>query len=508
MIDASIPLQSRGPELQNPLQILSQLNQVKAQQQQAAEAPLRMQQLQTQNQEGQLQLQQAQQAQGDQQAFRDLAQDPSNKGKSFGDLADVLLQKGSISPAGYAAAKKADLETRTSLAKLDETTLTNQKAAHTATQELYNNVMNLPDDQLAANWPSIAQQYDAIPGNQKQPLDPNKPLTKQQLAQFGPALSMGNAYFDQELERRKKQTELQQTQGKTDPTSPLYAPTKESIALGVAPGAAQIQANEVTQAGKKAGAEESARLPGEMALARQRQALSQGDPSAAAALLVNGDATLSELKARGATPDFIANTLKAAHQLSNGQYNAQAADAQFQVAKSPTNVAFFGSAKSLTDPGGTLDQLAKVGKTLPSNQIPAFNSIADWTKAAIGSGPLAKYASVVLGVADDYAKVMGGGQGSDTSRQQALDIIKRNASPEGRAAAIEGIRGTVGSQVKSRIGSNPVLGRMYGDADSAPAQAAPQTHSFSLGAWQKANPQGDPKAAAAAAQAAGYQVTQ
>lgn len=250
-------------------------------------------------------------------------------------------------------------------------------------------------------------------------------------------------------------------------------------------------------------------MPGEMALARQKQALSQGDPSAAAALLVNGDATLSELKARGATPEFIANTLTAAHQLSGGKYNAQAADAQFQVAKSPANVAFFGSAKSLTDKGGTLDQLAAAAKDIPGGLIPALNSIGDWEKAATGSGPIAKYAALALGVADDYSKVMGGGQGSDSSRSQALNLVGAKQSPAQRAASIAGIRGAVSSQTNSRVGTNPVLKRMYGDADSAaPAQAAPQTHSFSLGAWQKANPQGDPKAAAAAAQAAGYQVTQ
>jgi hypothetical protein len=233
--------------------------------------------------------------------------------------------------------------------------------------------------------------------------------------------------------------------------------------MGTAPGAQQIQQGEVKQAAAKAGAEESARMPGEMALARQRQALSQGDPNAAAQLLVNGDATLSELKSRGATPEFIANTLNAAHQLSGGQYNAQSADAQYSVAKSPANVAFFGSAKSLTDKGGTLDQLAQAAKTIPSNQIPAFNSIADWEKAATGSGPLAKYASLALGVADDYSKVMGGGQGSDTSRLQALNLVGAKMSPEQRAGSIEGIRGAVGSQLGSRIGQNPVLQRMYGD---------------------------------------------
>lgn len=275
------------------------------------------------------------------------------------------------------------------------------------------------------------------------------------------------------------QTEKSKLDASMNPQSSLYAPSQAAVALGTASGAAAIQAGEVRQAAAKAGAEESARMPGEMALERQRQALSQGDPNAAAQLLVNGDATLSELKSRGATPDFIQKALSGAHQISGGQYNAQQADAQFQVAKSPANVAFFGSAKSLTDKGGTLDQLAAAGKDLPGGVIPAFNSIADWEKAATGSGPTAKYASVALGVADDYSKVMGGGQGSDTSRTQALNLIGAKASPEQRMAALEGIRGAVGSQMNSRIGSNPVLGRMYGTGTSGgsqqPQAAAPVT---------------------------------
>lgn len=205
----------------------------------------------------------------------------------------------------------------------------------------------------------------------------------------------------------------------------------------------------------------------------QKAAIQAGDPNAAGQLLANHDATLSELKARGSTPEYIVQALKAAKRI-NPNYNPQQDEAQFQVAKSPTNVAFFGSAKSLTDPGGTLEQLAQVGSTIPQSQFPALNSIEDWTKAAAGSGPVAQYAAQALGVADDYAKVMGGGQGSDTSRLQALKIIAANQSPEQRAAALDGIRGTVASQTKSRIGSNPVLARMYGDvaAEGQPTQAA------------------------------------
>jgi hypothetical protein len=222
-------------------------------------------------------------------------------------------------------------------------------------------------------------------------------------------------------------------------------------------------------------------MPGEMALAKQRQALSQGDPNAAGQLLVNGDATLSELKARGSTPDFIAKTLFAANRLSGGKYNAQSADAQFQVAKSPANVAFFGSAKSLTDPGGTLDQLAETAKSIPQNQIPVFNSFEDAAKAATGSGPIAKYAATLVGVADDYAKVMGGGIGSDASRAQGFKLAAASASPAQREGAIQGIRGAVGSQINSRIGNNPVMKRMYGDVAAPATGGASPSGGISVG---------------------------
>jgi hypothetical protein len=345
-------------------------------------------------------------------------------------------------------------------------------------------VLNQPDAQLPQAIQQTAQQLA-----QQGLFDPQHVQQAQQLAQLAQtnpaqarqqlqvqANSLGG--FAKLLENAQKQVQVQQEQGKSDPNSPFYAPSPASVAMGTAPGAQQIQAGETAQAARNAGAEESARMPGEMRLAAQRQALSQGDPSAAAQLLVNGDATLSELKARGSTPEFIAQTLAAAHQQSGGQYNAQQADAQFQVAKSPANVAFFGSAKSLTDKGGTLDQLAQTAKSIPANKLPVFNTVADWEKAATGSGPIAKYASQALGVADDYSKVMGGGQGSDTSRAQALKLIAAAQSPDQRAASIEGIRGAVGSQIAGRIGQNPILKRMYGDNPAQPSaqpgqQAAP-----------------------------------
>lgn len=92
MIDASIPLQSQGPQLQNPLQLLAQAGQLRAQQQQAAEAPLRMQQLQQGVDSGQVQLQQQQQALKDQQAVTAAMQEWD--GKDVHQIIPLVLKKG------------------------------------------------------------------------------------------------------------------------------------------------------------------------------------------------------------------------------------------------------------------------------------------------------------------------------------------------------------------------------------------------------------------------------
>jgi hypothetical protein len=226
---------------------------------------------------------------------------------------------------------------------------------------------------------------------------------------------------------------------------------------------------------------QAAKLHDATALKAAEQAIADGDPRAAAQLLVNGDVAPAQLIS-SRKPAFADAAFTAAKQMKPG-WNAQKADADYSVAKSPAQVAFFGSAKSLTDPGGTLDQLKAAAKDIPQNEIPIFSTVADAIKASTGSGPIAKYAALTLGVADDYSKVMGGGQGSDTSRTQAMNIIAAKQSPEQRDASIEGIRGAVGSQTNSRIGNNPVLQKMYGNAvqSNAPNNQVQQTSGHKVG---------------------------
>lgn len=510
-----------------PADPFQQYGNILALKQQMAAQPLQLQNLQNQNQAGQLENQQRQIALKDQQAVT--AAMTNWDGKDLDQLYPLVLKNGGSGQAVLGLKQKA-LEMQSTIAQTAKNGGEAAVAQITATQKKGDTVAGalgpladpnqVPDAQLPQ---ALQQTVQSLVQNGA--LDPQHAQAATQLLQSGnpQAIRAGLKQFTNTMlaqsqiteqalkkaETDKAAAEAVNAAGKINPQSPLYEPSPASVALGTAPGAQQIQGNEVQMAGRKANAEAAAHLPYEVALNAQKQALEQGDPMAAAKLLVNGDATLAELKARGATPNFIQQALNGAHHLSGGKYNSMEQDANFDVAKSPANVAFFGSAKSLTDKGGTLDQLAKVGRLIPQSQLPSLNSLEDWQKAAAGNGPLAKYAATALGVADDYSKVMGGGQGSDSSRLQALNLIKANGSPDARSSAIEGIRGAVGSQLKSRIGSNPILGRMYGGSSSTPAAApTPQSHAFSLSAWQKANPQGNVAAAKAAAAAAGYTVTQ
>lgn len=470
---ASIPLAANNLKTDyaqpSPLEMYGQIMDIKNAQQ---EQQLRQQQMATgaiQQQGAQLDVQQKQQDLNDQKAISKWYMGIDPKDPNAFDPVSVgkTLAQAGVSGKGIMAAQQQILEHQKTVLGMTKDQLANQQEVNGNLYNAVDGVIGVTDPQQRAQMLTpiiqMAAQNKAISPDQAQQMLQNPAtVTDDLLKNFQHGLGVSSAFMASVARKQQADTGQQALQAKMNPSSTLYEPSQASVALGTAPGAAQIRTGQANEAAQKASAEAAARQPYELALAAQRQALSQGDPKAAGHLLVTGDATLAELKARGATPEFIEQTLQAAHAESGGQYNAQAADAQFDVAKSPANVAFFGSAKSLTDKGGTLDQLAEAAKQIPGGKIPAFNSIADWEKAATGSGPIARYASLALGVADDYSKVMGGGQGSDSSRMSALNLVGAKLSPEQRAGSIEGIRGAVSSQAGSRIGDNPVLQRMYG----------------------------------------------
>jgi hypothetical protein len=211
---------------------------------------------------------------------------------------------------------------------------------------------------------------------------------------------------------------------------------------------------------------------------RATQAVTQGDPAVAGKMLADRTLTLDELKSRSVTPQFIASAVQAAQSI-DPKFKAPEAAAQAAVAKSAANQQFFGNTDSLLIKDGTLDQVAQAGTALNNNNsIPIkLNSYSNAiAKHLGGTTPQGAYAAAVLGVADDYAKVMGGSIGTDAARQQVITLFDAAETDAQRAAVIQQVKKDVLSQRRGRQGTNPYLKDMYPEPEGAQPQGTQPTN--------------------------------
>jgi hypothetical protein len=197
--------------------------------------------------------------------------------------------------------------------------------------------------------------------------------------------------------------------------------------------------------------------------ANAEQAAKQGDPNQAGAMLANGSLTLTDMKTRGMTPKFIMDSTKAAQSIDPKYNPADEINAE-AVAKSPSQNQFFGSANSLIAKGGTLDQVMAAGAKLPNHSLPVFNKLSDAVNYSSGHPEVAAYMQSALGAADDYAKVLGGGSGTEGMQLKILNGMTAALNQDQRKAVTDNMRQAVGSQIQERIGKNKFLMRQYGYA--------------------------------------------
>lgn len=259
-----------------------------------------------------------------------------------------------------------------------------------------------------------------------------------------------------ELSGEKSSAAIPQLQSKlTDPNTAPADKIRASRLLAVAQSAHARYLQDVT-------AKENA-----------SQQAKQGDPKGAAPLLASGDLTLADLKTRGMTPKYITDVIAETKKL-DPKYNPADEMAAESVAKSPTQVQFFGSANSLIAKGGTLDQVVDAGSKLPDHKLPLFNKLADAQNYATGHPEVAAYMQTALGAADDYAKVLGGGTGTEGMQMHILNAMNASQNQQQRTAVVSAMKNAVNSQVTERIGTNKFLMRRYGYAlpGNQPAAAA------------------------------------
>jgi hypothetical protein len=174
----------------------------------------------------------------------------------------------------------------------------------------------------------------------------------------------------------------------------------------------------------------------------------------------------------------------------------------------------------MTEPGGAIEIASKAASKLPQMNSKTANKVFNIAKTEFGDNSVTDFHTAMLGLADEYSKVMGGGVSSDTGRQQALDILNAAYARKQMGGAIQVMQNDIAARKRAIIGKNRYLIQEYGGEPTPPAtqqspasgqtQAAPtpQTHVFNATTWAQGNPGKDVNAAIAAARAQGLQVKQ
>lgn len=195
--------------------------------------------------------------------------------------------------------------------------------------------------------------------------------------------------------------------------------------------------------------------------ANAEQAAKQGDPDAAGQMLAKGQVTQEDLRVRGVTEKFMQQALSSAIKY-DPKYNADDESNAKKIAASPQGATFFGSANSLLAKGGTLDQVVDAGAKLPNYKIPIFNKWADAKSYQSGNPEVDAYMQSALAAADDYAKVIGGGNPTEGMQLKQLNSLTPSLNQPTRIAVVGAMKSGVVSQVESKIGTNKFLMRTQG----------------------------------------------
>jgi DNA-binding protein Fis len=514
----SIPLLAldvKTPQQPDLLEKYGQLQQLRGLQQQqqirAQQAPLQMQQLQQGVQQGGVQLQQQQQALKDQQASTQALGEWD--GKDINNLYPLILKNGGSASAVFTLKKQA-LDQQHVAAE----TFKNQADAGKAQVEtmkqkgdLINGALSplidpkrVPDEQLPQALQTTVQDLVS-----KQLLDPQHAQAAQQLVQqSGGDPAKIRAGLDQFGKTFMAQSQLLEEAHKTALEANQQAERDQAAA-----NAKETQSYHQQEIGARKSqlSIEGARL----AFDKQRQGTQDESAiEAQAQQIANGDVKgLSQARQNPFARAVMARVYEINPKYSDSLYTATQDLRSSKPNSMGGNVGRLGTAilhadealKNSNNLGFSEGLLTGVGTSGTS----AYRQSAEFLTGEIGQyvtgGKLTvdegKKLSTDLmssrqGVRDSALhEIITLSKGKLQSQMQSFRNATQTDFPTDRVFNDPGI--------KSALENHGVIG-----GTSPAAQVAPTTHAFSLGAWQKANPQGDPKAAAAAAQQAGYQVTQ
>ncbi len=212
--------------------------------------------------------------------------------------------------------------------------------------------------------------------------------------------------------------------------------------------------------------------------------------------LVEGTMDPTQLSKRGT--DYNAK-LQAANEYSLSKYgkpfDIAQAQSDYKYATNSQNQNTLKMISGMAEPGGAIDIAKGAATALPQLPQATLNKVFNATATEFGSKEATNFHTAMLGLADEYSKVMGGGISSDTGRQQALDILKQSYSKGQINGAFDIMQRDIAARQKALVGSNRYLQKQYqpiaaSKAPQAPPAGATHTAPGSDGKQHYTNSQG------------------
>jgi hypothetical protein len=187
------------------------------------------------------------------------------------------------------------------------------------------------------------------------------------------------------------------------------------------------------------------------------------DQSSLPVSLVEGNMDPSQLSKR--TKDYNAN-LQAANQYSMEKYGKPfdigQAQSDYKYATHPQTQNTLKMIRAMADPGGSIEIAGNAAKALPKLPEETINKVFNLGATEFGSPEATNFHTAMLGLADEYSKVMGGGISTDTGRQAALNILKAHYSSGQIDGAIKVMRKDIDARQSALVGGNRYLLKQYG----------------------------------------------
>jgi hypothetical protein len=189
------------------------------------------------------------------------------------------------------------------------------------------------------------------------------------------------------------------------------------------------------------------------------------DPSSIPVQLVEGQMDPAQLSKRGTSYSYY---LQEADRYSREKYgrpfDAGQASIDYAYARNTQTQNTLRMINGMTEKGGAIEIAQSAAKALPQFDSQTVNRIFNAFETQFGSANATNFHTAMLGLADEYSKVMGGGISSDTGRQQALDILKSAYSKGQLGGAVDIMQRDLAARKTALIGGNRYLEKQFGGA--------------------------------------------